>query len=133
VYSCFVSFFSISCYIFFVYFFFCVLLFFPTPLQVYRPLPPGGTPIALDKCNIISFLSTNNIFFTVKVMLSLPIRTQKRGLRVRNFVPSVYICVRVCVNTYIYKHTHAQTHTLGTKQQISVYPSPDPGILCRGS
>ena len=74
----------------FVYFLFCILLFFPNSLQVYRPLPPGGTPVALDKCHIITFLYKNNNSFILKNMLLLPIPTHRRGLKVRHFVLSVY-------------------------------------------
>ena len=90
----------------FCLFFFCVLLFFPTPLQVYRPLPPGGSPIALGKCNIVSFLYTNNIFFIFKDMLSLPIPTHRRGLKVRHFVLFLYIYIYIYVCLYIWDSDH---------------------------
>ena len=63
-------FFNIFCFVFcFVFFFlfcvFCVFVYyvlflllcclFPIFVQVYRPLPPGGNPIAVNKYHIISY------------------------------------------------------------------------------
>jgi len=54
--SCFVFFFSILCSVI-LYFLFIIsplYIYMYIFLQVYRPLPPGGNPIALDKYHIIT-------------------------------------------------------------------------------
>ena len=83
-----------------IYFLFNFLLCIAVFSYSFTSLPTaatGGTPIALDKCNIVSFLYTNNIFFNLKKYAF------RRGLKVRNFVLFVYIYIYTYACTYIHK------------------------------
>jgi len=78
LFSCFVYLFSILCILCF-----CIVLYivspfvysclFPIFVQVYRPLPSGGNPIAVNKYRIISYLRNSNLIreseITIKILI----------------------------------------------------------------